>query len=176
MATRLTEAMEEAYASNPSSVVILHAIEVNHGTFPEPIRVVSGDHGPPDGDEEGLVYLGVDGTMIPFVAMAYEVIPPGYDDDGPTPGRLRLSSVSGELLPYLEEAARNAGPIMVTYRGYRSDDRSEPGDVISGLRLRAVDVDAIEAQGEIGFDEVGRQNFPRITYSIEHYPGLFLGN
>lgn len=171
MATRLTAAMEEAYAAAPSDVVILHTLELSHPSFAEPIRVVTGD----EGDASELVALTLEtGATVNFRAMAFDVIPPGYDDDGPTAGRIRLDGVSDLLLPYLEAATVTAGSIAVTYRGYRSDARFEPGDVITGLKLRRVDLTASAAEGEVGFEEVGTQAFPRVTYNIDDYPGIFL--
>lgn len=171
MPLRLTSAMEEAYASAPSNVVILHTLELNHPTFSDPIRIVTGDEGIPAG--EYVLLTLENGIEVWFTAMAFDVIPPGYDDDGPTAGRIRIDGVSGLLLPYLENVAVNAGNIAVTYRAYRSDARFEPGDVISGLKLKRVDVSATAVEAEIGFDEVGTQAFPRLTYDIDTYPSLF---
>ncbi|WP_230531124.1 DUF1833 family protein [Microvirga roseola] len=174
MTSRLTAAMEEAYASAPSNVVILHTLELNHASFSSPIRIVTGDEGLTAGE---LVALTLEtGQTRNFTAMAFDVIPPGYDDDGPIPGRIRIDGVSGMLIPYLEDAAVSAGSISVTYRGYRSDARFEPGDVISGLKRKRVEVTATSVESEVGFDEVGQQAFPRVTYDIDSYPALFLGS
>jgi hypothetical protein len=172
--TRLTSAMEEAYAAAPADVVILHTIQLDHPSFDAPIRLVTGDEGAVGGETVDLTLET--GATVTFLAMAFDVVPPGYDDDGPTPGRIRVDGVSDLLLPYLEEAATTAGTISVTYRGYRSDARFEPGDVISGLKMHSVDVTATSVEGQIGFDEVGSQAFPRAVYSIDDYPGLYLGS
>lgn len=170
MPDRLKEAMREAYASVPSNVVILHTLELYHPSFGY-IRVVTGDEGLEGGETVNLTLEN--GQTVAFTAMAFDAVPPGYDDDGPTPGRIRVDGVSNLLVPYLETASMNAGSIAVTYRGYRSDVRFEPGDVISGLRLKRMDVSATAAEGEVGFTEVGEQAFPRAVYTIDQYPGLY---
>jgi hypothetical protein len=170
MTSRLATAMEEAYASAPSDVIILHTMELNHPAFAEPVRVVTGEE--PIGDGPVLLTLET-GVEVAFTPLAFDVTPPGFDDDGPTSGKLGIDMVSGLLFDHLVAAASSAGVIDVTYRGYRSDVRFEPGDVITGLKLRAVTLTATRAEGEIGFDEVGRQAFPRRTYTIDQYPGLF---
>lgn len=170
MASRLTAAMEEAYASAPSTVVFLHTLELIIPGDPTPVRVVVGD----EGDANGLVYLTLEtGATVPFTATAFDVTPPGFDDDGPTEGKIAVDGVSGELMPLLDRAAITAGSIAVTYRNYRSDLRFEPGEVITGLRMKNVSVSATRVEGTIGFDEVGSQAFPRVVYDLDHYPALY---
>jgi hypothetical protein len=170
MANRLTAAMEEAYASAPSNVVFLHTLELQIPGEAAPVRVVVGD----EGDASGLVYLTLEtGALVPFTATAFDISPPGYDDDGPTEGKISIDGVSGELTEVLEDAAVMAGTINVIYRNYRSDLRSEPGEVITGLKMKAATVTATRVEGTIGFDEVGSQAFPRVTYDYANYPGLY---
>lgn len=170
MSGRLTAAMEEAYASAPSNVVFLHTIELAIPGEATPVRLVVGD----EGDENGLVYLTLEtGATVAFTATAFQIVPPGFDNDGPTEGKIGVDGVSGELVPLLEDAAVTAGTIGVTYRNYRSDARFEPGEIITGLKMKAVTVTATRVEGTIGFDDVGSQAFPRVTYDIENYPALF---
>lgn len=171
MADRLTQAMEETYAAVPSSVVILYTLELNHPAFAQPIRVVTGDDGV--GASELVPLTLESGATVDFTALAFDVTPPGFDDAGPTPGRITVDLVSGQLMEPLEAAAVSSGAIEVTYRAWRSDKRDAPGDVIKGLKLRRVALNETAAEGDIGFDEVGRQAFPRVTYSIDLYPALF---
>lgn len=171
MADRVNQGMQEAYASAPSNVVILHTVEANHASFDTPIRVVTGDDGL--GAAEVVPLTLETGDTVDFKAMAFDVTPPGFDDKGPTPGRIRLDLVSGELIEPLEAAATTSGVIEVIYRAWRSDQRDEPGDVVKGLKMRRVVLNETAAEGDVGFDEVGKQAFPRQTYSIDLYPTLF---
>ncbi|MBB3020637.1 hypothetical protein FHR70_003723 [Microvirga lupini] len=167
---RLTMAMEEAYASAPQDVVFLHTIELNIPGDDGPARFVVGD----EGDANGLVYLTLEtGATVPFTATAFDAIPPGADNDGPTDGTLVIDGVSGELAEVLENAAVMAGTITAIYRNYRSDARFEPGEVISDLRVKSASVTETRVEGAFGFDDVGSQAFPRDTYDKDHYPGLY---
>lgn len=172
--SRLTAAMEEAYAAAPSDVAILHTLELSHPSI-TPIRVVTGDDGPVDGDptDNTIVLTLETGASATFTCMAFDVTPPGFDDDGPTSGKIRIDGISNLLVPYMETVASNAGSIKVVYRAYRSDLRTEPGDVISGLRIKSVDISPTAAEATIGFDEVGVQAFPRSIYDVDNYPAIF---
>lgn len=171
MVDRVTQAMQEVYAAVPSNVVTLHTLELDHPAFVTPIRVVTGDDGTPAAQEVPLTLET--GEEVDFIAFGFDVTPPGFDDKGPTPGRIRIDAVSGELWDPLEAAATSSGAIAVTYRAWRHDQRGEPGDVIKGLKLRRVGLSETAAEGDVGFDEVGKQAFPRQTYSIDLYPALF---
>jgi len=167
---RLTSAIEEAYASAPQSVVFLHTIELNIPGDPTPRRFVVGD----EGDANGLVYLTLEsGATVAFTATAFDVTPPGFDNDGPSEGKIAIDGVSAELTELLEAAAVSAGTINVIYRNYRSDARFEPGEIISGLKIKSVSVSATRVEGALGFDDVGSQAFPRATYDKDFYPGLY---
>lgn len=176
MASRLTAAMEEAYAAAPSHVVFLHTIELQHPDWAAPERFVVGDEGADDGNGgSGPVLLTLEtGSTVPFTPTAFDISPPGFDDDGPTEGKITVDGVSSELIPLLEDAATSAGTISVTYRNYRSDARFEPGEVITGLKIKSVQVTATRVEGSLGFDDVGAQAFPRATYDIDNYPALYI--
>lgn len=170
MASRLTAAMEEAYASAPSNVVFLHTLEFYHPTWGY-VRIVTGDEGLEPAEVVSLTLET--GATADFVSMAFDVLPPGTDHEGPTEGRVRVDGVSGTLFSWFEAVSAASGTISVTYRVYRSDVRFEPGEVISGLRMRQVTMTATVIEGTLAFEEVASQHFPRATYTIEEYPGLY---
>lgn len=172
---RLTAAMEEAYASVPEHVVFLHTIEMDiPGDF-TPRFFVVGD----EGNEAGMVSLWVEARegrpegWYDHVATAFDIKPPGVDNDGPTEGTISIDGVSGEMTQILESAAIAPGTIRLIYRNYRSDLRFEPGEIVSGLKMKSVSVSATRVEGTIGFDDVGSQAFPRATYDKDNYPGLY---
>ncbi len=176
MVSRLTSAMEEAYASAPANVVLFHTLELYHATFGGPVLILTGEEGV---EPASTISLFAEATAwrpamwCDFTALAFDVTPPGYDDDGPTPAKVRIDGVSDLLFPFIEAAAGAANTISVIYRTYRSDVRFEPGDVIAGLKMRQVVVTATSVEGALSFDEVGEQAFPRVTYNLDDYPGLF---
>ncbi len=69
--------------------------------------------------------------------------------------------------------AVGGGAIKVTYRAYLGSDFSTVVDLIDGLELKRVTLSATSAEGELSFAEIATQAFPRRTYDLETYPGLW---
>lgn len=162
----LSAAMEEAYAANPHDVAIIETIELDNAAWAAPVLVARGV------DDDTLLPLALGETPLLHVAIPFTVILPGQGEDGLTPMKLRINDVDGVLTPYLEEASLGSEPISITYRAYRSDDLTEPGDVISGLFLSNVDQDPAGAEGTVSFQEIELQAFPLSTYDETFYPAL----
>lgn len=176
MASRLTAAMEEAYAAKPSNVVFLHTIELLIPGDDAPVFFVVGDEGVTEGAKVSLFVEarpGYPAGWYDHTPTAFDIVPPGFDNDGPTDAKISIDGVSGELTEELEAAAVLAGTIRVTYRNYRSDLRFEPGEVITGMKMKLVNVTATRVEGTLGFDEVGEQAFPRVLYDKDTYPGIY---
>lgn len=168
---RLSQAQREAYASADRAAPILWAVIINHPTFIEPIRVVARE----DGGELEDVHLGtgVVGPPSPFKACAFQAVPPGVSDDGPTEAQLAVDNVSGLLTEHLELTLDSNLPIEVTFLAYRMDDLTMPGEVIEGFKLRNVALNATSARGTLFLEDLATQAFPRRTYGMEDFPGLW---
>jgi hypothetical protein len=174
---RLNEAMEEAYASAPRSVVLVDVVELDHASFASPIYLATGI------EDDFSITLEDGVTEIDFVAdpelastakiVGFHMIPPGFMSDGPTPAKLIMENVSRILYPHLKDAQSSNLPINVVYRSYRSDQLTAPGEVIEGLRLRNVMLGAVQVEGELSFEETSTQAFPRRTYTLDDYPGTW---
>jgi hypothetical protein len=162
----LTNAMEEAYAANTHENVILETIELDHVTFDTPARFVSGVDAAID------LPLTLGGDPVTFTPVSFSAVLPGDGEGGPTPMRLRVSDVTGQLTPYLELAVGSTTPIEITYRAYTTGDLTQPGDVISRLYLSEVEQNADGVEGSISFQEIELQAFPLATYDEEFYPML----
>lgn len=159
--------MREAYASADRSVDIIETIELSHPSFDEPARVVM------PLDEDASLPLEFGGTPVLFKACAFRAVPPGFADDGPTDWQLSIDNVSGLLNEYLDAALSDNRPISVTYRAYRTDDLTAPGEVIEGYMLRNVDLSATTATGSLYLEDISTQAFPRATYNLSQYPGIW---
>lgn len=162
----LTSAMAEAYASAKADAEIFETVELDHVTFAEPVRVVTGV------EEDMMLPVNPGGPPVLFRACQVSVTLPGVTEDGPTPAKLRLDNVSALLLPYLREAVRSDQPVTATYRAYTSEDLAQPGDVYDDLELWEVDLDPLSATGTLRFRELELQAFPLATYSQALYPAL----
>lgn len=168
MTARVTAAMEEAYASAPRGATIIDVLSVDHDGWDAPLHLALGIEAP-------LAVTLEDGSSATLNPCAFEITPPGFSDQGPTPGRVSIDNVSGHLVEPFDEAIEPGTPIVVTYRTFRSDDLSAPGDVILGLRLREAELSATSAEGELDFEQVSDQAFPRQTYTLGEYPSLWSG-
>lgn len=162
----LTDAMQEAYAANDHSYVIIETIQLDHITFDSPVRLARNI------DEDIMLPLTSGGGAVLFTALPFSAILPGQGPEGPSAMSLKISDVNGALTPYLELAVQSTTPIEITYRSYTTADLSEPGDVIDGLFLNEVQQTAEGVTGSINFQEIELQAFPLATYDEEYYPTL----
>ena len=65
------------------------------------------------------------------------------------------------------------GAISVTYRAYLGDDYGTVVDLIEGLKLKRATVAAATVDGELSFEEIATQAFPRRTYDLDTYGALW---
>ncbi|MCE4223393.1 DUF1833 family protein [Methylobacterium sp. C25] len=165
MPTAAEQSRDEAYASGPVDQVVRHVVELDHPSFDAPLYFMAAV-------EEDVTITLENGTSVTAIACAFDLTPPGFEDSGPTPAQLSIDGVSYKLFPVLKDAV-GAGSIKVTYRAYLGDDLATPVDLIEGLELKKVSLSATSAQGELSFKEIATQAFPRRTYDIETYPGLW---
>ncbi|UMY16667.1 DUF1833 domain-containing protein [Methylobacterium organophilum] len=165
MATAAEQARDEAYASAPVDQIVHHVVELDHPSFDAPLFFMAGV-------EEDVAIRLEDGQAATAIACAFDLTPPGFEDSGPTPANLQIDGVSFKLFPVLKRAV-GGGVVKVTYRAYLGDDFGTPVDLIEGLELKKVTLSAASAQGELTFREIATQAFPRQTYDLETYPGLW---
>lgn len=165
MPTPAEQARDEAYASAPADQVVRHVVELDHASFVAPLYFMAGV-------EQDVAIKLETGASVTAIACGFEVVPPGFEDSGPTPASLRIDGVSYKLFPVLKGAV-GGGAIRVTYRAYLGDDFTTVVDRIEGLELKKVGLTAATASGELSFKEIATQAFPRRTYDLETYPGLW---
>lgn len=158
-------ARDEAYASAPVNQIIHHVVELDTPAFDAPLYFMAGVE-----DDVGIVLE--DGNHVTAIACAFDLTPPGFEDSGPTPAKLQLDGVAVRLFPILTQAA-SGGAIKVTYRAYLGSDFTTVVDLIEGLELKRVTLSASSAEGELTFAEIATQAFPRRTYDLDTYPGLW---
>lgn len=150
-------------------------VELYHPTFEDgAVRFVAGrDYGDPL-----MATLEADaprdaGQEVEFTPMAFEMIPPGMDASGPTPARVRIDNVSGEILRIMRETITTNEPVEVICREFDPDDLSEPGGIVRNLFLKSVTITGTTASAEIGGREVQMQATSRELYDRGRFPALF---
>lgn len=167
----LEDALAEAYASAPSSEVILHTLEIRHPSFTVPIRVVRDFN-------DFTAYLEADapadpGAQVTFVAMAFDFSLPDVEKAVSPEIDISLDNVSGELIGYLDAAAQTPDLIEVTYRPYLASDPSGPQmNPPLTLVIRSVSADVFRVRARAGFADLANRKFPNEVYDAERFPGL----
>lgn len=167
----LSDALEEAYASAPSSEVVLHTLEIRHPDFTQPIRVVR-DH------QDFEAYLEADapenpGELVTFVAMAFDFTLPEVTKSTSPEIEIGLDNASGEIVSYLDLAAQSPDLIEVTYRPYIASDPSGPTmNPPMTLVIRQVTADVFRVRARAGFADLSNRKFPNQVYDTERFAGL----
>lgn len=173
----LSEALQEAYASAPSEVVILHTLELRHPTFldddgdPMAIRVVR-DNKNLNAALEATAPLN-SGEIVDFIAMGFDLeLPPV--NTAPVPEiTVTLDNVTRELTKHLDSAVESQDMIEITYRPYLSNDISGPQiDPPLTLVLTEVNADVMRVTGKARMLDIGNKAFPSETYNTSRFAGL----
>lgn len=167
----LSAALEEAYASVDQDGDVWTTIQIDHVTLPGPLRFVQGV--PVKDVFETMSFpIEVGGDPVSFTVADFGFVRPSQEEGGPGRGKIRIDNVSRHLQPVLRAAVQSDQPITVIYRVYHSTDTVNP-ETYSGLNLGNVALTALSATGDLYYQEVELQAFPRKTYTIELFPALF---
>lgn len=166
----LSQALEEAYASVDNSGLIYDTLEFNHPTLVTPLRFVAGVRIPGEYETLTLPIQGNPAAVFTVVDFGFQR--PGQDEGGTSKARIRVDNVSLMLRDALRDAVSSDKPFSVTYRCYSTNDVNDP-EVFTGLKVSSVTVNALSAEGDMYYDEIELQAFPKRTYSIDLYPALY---
>ena len=168
----LSAEMQAAYATAPAEVVIYHTIEINHAEFEAPVRLVANRESDLTATLEATAPVNP-GASVVFSAVPFTFIEPGFGDDGPTPAKVKISNVSGQIAAIMKLTRAGDTAVSIIYRSYKSGSLTAPGQVIAGLELKEVSIRAGYAEGDIAFPDIETQNFPAVVYDVDNYPALF---
>lgn len=166
----LSAAMTEAYAANDVKGQLLLTIQIDHITLPVPLRFVQGRRVK---DLYETVTLPVPGNPAGvFTVVDFSWQRPGQEEGGTTRARLRVDNVSQAMQSALRAAIASDKPFDVTYREYLTTDPNHP-EIYDGLQMRSVSVTALSASGDLSYEEIEMQGFPRRTYDVATFPALY---
>jgi len=173
----LSEALKEAYASNPVGQVIVETLEFRHPAFvddngnPAAFRVVNQN-------EDVFATLEVTaplqgGQTVQFQAFAFDVQLPGFQE-GETPTlKITIDNVGRELTAQLEAATSSQAPVEVTYRPYLLTDLTGPQmDPPITMEVLSASVSLLQIEFDCSLDDVSNVAFPRRLYTPDAFPGL----
>lgn len=128
MATELQTAIEEAYASVKNEIIPLHALEINHPSFTEPIRVVRWVYALPEPKIFRLTHeddapIGPGGEFD-YVGVPFELTLPESSQNTEGSFVIRVP-VFNEIDSWLARATETSDVITAIYRQYVMDRESE---------------------------------------------------
>tara|TARA_R110000868_G_scaffold33755_7_gene122239 strand:- start:2901 stop:3407 length:507 start_codon:yes stop_codon:yes gene_type:complete len=155
----LSEELKELYASSGSDV-ILHTLEFNHSTWPEPLRVVSDM-------ADWTADLEDSGPTVTFSRHAFTIQGPNKDANGGRYLAITLDNVSLSIMTLLNLAIEdlNQVPIEVVYRIYVSSDTTGPQNLPPlKLFLKKVTCDLNKITGRAEIVGLVNRKFPNQTY------------
>lgn len=166
----LSVALQEAYAVADVSGDLYYTLEFDHPTFDAPKRFVQGTR--IEGEYETVTLPVPGNSSASFTVVDFSFSLPGQEEGGVSRARVSVDNVSGELQDALRGAISSDYPFSLTYRTYSTNDLNNP-EVYFGLKLRSVSLNAYSADGELSYEEVDMQAFPRLTYDLSLYPALY---
>lgn len=161
----MEQALAEAYASCPSSIVVLDTLAINHPSFLDgPILLVN--------DYADLTAALETGEVVTFTRFAFKAVRPAVNAEGVTEVIVTIDNASGEIARLLVAASASIYPLVTTIRNYRSDDLSKPSGRLIPGEIRNVSLDEQTCELRIGFGQIANQAFPSQLFTPQRFPGL----
>ena len=174
---KFSEALKEAYASNPVGEVILETLEFVHPSFvdengnPDSLRLVNDAT-----DLYATLELSaphLPGQQVRFMAFPFQARLPGFEL-GQTPTLVTtVDNVGRELTAQLEAATASQEPIVVIHRVYLISDLSGPQmDPPLSMTMLKATADLTKVAVTSTLDDVTNVPYPRRLYTPDEFPGL----
>lgn len=177
--TTLSDALAEAYASEPDDVFTLDTIELHHPAFldelglPSSIRVVNNTTGNIEARLENTAPLNP-GEVVLFRAVPFSFKKPEIGEDSVPAITLAIPIVNRDITRYLEQAISLQDPIKVYYRPYLNTDllggpQADPPVV---MEMKSAKISNGTLTGTASLDEVHNWPFPGKKYTRDRFPSL----
>lgn len=112
------------------------------------------------------------GVQQPFTACGIEIALPARNADGTQDLNFAICNVDGVISKAVREAIEGGKNASLTYRCFRSSDRSAPAERPFTLAIKSGYWTAIEVQFTAGYMNVLDTAWPRARYTLPEYPGL----
>jgi hypothetical protein len=177
MSDPYTAAWEEAEASVSPEVLVYSTLEFQHTAFldenedPVAIRIVN------DTTEDESFTIEAGATFNPGEEVVFQAVPfrsdaPEFDEGRMPECQITIDNAGRELIPRLEAAVQMRADLIVIFRQYRSDDRTEPCYGPVQFVMRKVKVSGAAVTGTAQLDDLSNSKFPRKVYDPNSFPGL----
>jgi hypothetical protein len=175
--TTLKQAIQEAYATAPSSDVILHTLEIRHPAFvdqnsqPTAIRVVQ-NYVDLTAMLENTAPLNP-AQNVTFISFAFDVQLPEVTDVASPEIIITMDNVSSEIETNIALATASGTHAQITYRAYLSSDLTGPQND-PPLTMTVFDIKAndFSVTCTCGFSDAANKLFPGEFYTPQRFPSL----
>lgn len=173
MDNTLKAAIKEAYTHAPSNTIIYHTLELNHPSFPAPVRVVR-DYADLTATLEASAPVNPS-TPVVFTAFNFDLTKPEVSAAGVPQITITLDNVSNLLIADIESAMTTMSLVTAIYREYVSTDLSGPqNDPPIHMTLITITADVFHITATAGFTDLINRRFPSTAYDAQTFPGLVL--
>lgn len=177
MPISMSEALAEAYASEPVDEFIYHTLELIHPAFtneyglPTTVRLVQGTVDGQFGLENSAPFDA--GQTVKFTGIPFDLTQNGFAENEVPTLVLAISNVNRIVAKYLEEAIAETDPIVVIYRHYLESDKAGPQLVpVIIMSLSSAEMGLMQLTATASLSDVHNFPFPNIKYTPDTFPGL----
>ncbi len=160
----MTPAVQQAYARASTSLLQLYAIDLDHPSFADPIRLVNYKQNLTIGADE-------------YTGMAMDVEESSIDTEADSTYTIQIDGVPGAVQPYLKQASQTFDPVDVTIRVFAYDVKTESlvdAQALATINLqsRNISFNKTTVSINMGYTNTANRAFPSQLYTPESNPGL----
>jgi len=161
----LETAIKEAYASCPTSKVILETLEIRQSGVQSTLYLVKARQGITAKDENG-----VDRTFTPC---GFQITLPPENEEGFRSLNVAIDNIGRAVSDFVQAAMSEKVPVEMIYRPYLSDDLTGPQMIPPlVLYLKEIQVNVTQVTGRATFMDVVNKKFPSDIYTRLRFPSL----
>jgi hypothetical protein len=159
------DAIKEAFAIAPSTVAVLHTLEVRQTGVQAPIYIVKAK-------KTVKAHLET-GAAVTFNPCGFDFSLPPADSQGFQSLNIAIDNVGREVSDFVNVAQSQVIPVQVIYRPYLSDNLTTPQmDPPLLLTLKDVKITPLQITGRATFMDLVNKHFPLELYTRERFPTL----
>lgn len=158
-------AIREAYASCPTTEVLLETLEIRQTGVQTPIYIVR--------DRVPLIAKDENGATLTFQPCGFQFSLPPQNEDGFRSMNIVVDNIGREISDFVKACLASRVPVEVIYRPYLSTDLEGPQMVPPlVLYLTDITITATQVQARATFLNLVNRKFPSDLYTRTRFPNL----
>lgn len=159
------DAIKEAFAVAPASVLIYHTLQIRQIGVQSSVFLVQSRRPIVAADENGVYHT--------FEPVGFQFALPSSNADGFKSLNIAIDNIGRRITTFIETATSQIQVVEVLYRPYVSTDLSAPqmrAPIL--LFLKDVEVNDFQVSGRATFMDLVNKKFPLELYSRKTFPAL----